>query len=384
MVDVNYDPGEPVPPRPPLLRHVKELLANPAPLRWLIHGLVEDGTLSMLFGPPAAGKSFVSLSMAASIATGVPWYGHPVRQGGVVYLAGEGHGGLARRLKAWATVNPDAGLKSAPLYLSSRVVPLIEDDAVDEISSAIQEAGIGRVSLVVIDTLHRASAGADENSSRDMGEVIAACDRIREKHNCVVLLVHHSGHGMDRARGSSSIRASLDFEAACVKDGEIIKITVTKAKESAEPAPLHFRLVDVGTGWFDEDGQPIGSAVLEPTDVPEGGEKSAKSGLGGNQRALLTILRNMTAELRTSVEDGDEYTAVKVKDLRSRCKEEAGIEKDGFRRALESLEEKDLVITDGITIVAAADLAESVKSDIRDKRDDARRSKGATNATTTL
>ncbi len=369
MVDVNYDPGEPVPPRPPLLRHVKELLANPAPLRWLIHGLIEDNTLSMLFGPPASAKSFVSLSMAASVATGTPWYGHPVRQGGVAYLAGEGFGGLSRRLKAWATVNPDAGLESAPLYLSSRVVPLIEDAAVDEIDDAIKEAGIGHVSLVVVDTLHRASAGADENSAKDMGAIIAACDRIREKYNCVVLLVHHSGHGQDRARGSSSIRASLDFEMAAIKDGENIKVTATKTKEAQEPDPLHFRLVEVSTGWTDEDGQPICSAVLEPTDAPEGGPTAKGSGLGINQSAVLATLRYMTAELRSSArDDASKYEAVKVRDLRARCKDN-GVAKDAFRRALETLAAKNLVITDGLTVVAAADLAEGLKGDKGDIRD---------------
>ncbi|HUW80494.1 MAG TPA: AAA family ATPase, partial [Acidocella sp.] len=48
---------EPQAPRPPLLRHVRELLTNPPAVRWLIRGIIEADTLAMLYGQPGAGKS---------------------------------------------------------------------------------------------------------------------------------------------------------------------------------------------------------------------------------------------------------------------------------------------------------------------------------------
>jgi hypothetical protein len=98
----------------------RELLAEPEPLRWLIKDYLQQETLSLLFGDPASGKSLLALDWAASLATGLPWRGHQAAPSPVVYLAGEGHFGIKRRLLAWGLTH-DAleQLKSAPLVVSS-------------------------------------------------------------------------------------------------------------------------------------------------------------------------------------------------------------------------------------------------------------------------
>jgi RecA-family ATPase len=56
----------------------------------------------MVHGASGSGKTFVVLDWLLHIATGQPeWKGHKVKQGGVVYLAGEGHNGLKGRMAAW-------------------------------------------------------------------------------------------------------------------------------------------------------------------------------------------------------------------------------------------------------------------------------------------
>ena len=53
----------------------------------------------MVFGPSAAKKSFLVYDLACCIATGKDWHGNRVKQGAVLIICGEGHGGLNRRLK---------------------------------------------------------------------------------------------------------------------------------------------------------------------------------------------------------------------------------------------------------------------------------------------
>ena len=72
---------EPQPARPPLLRHVRELLTNPPAVRWLIRGIIEQDSLTVIYGPSGQGKSFIALSMAAAIATGSAWFDCKVSQG---------------------------------------------------------------------------------------------------------------------------------------------------------------------------------------------------------------------------------------------------------------------------------------------------------------
>ncbi len=335
---------EPQAPRPPLLRHVRELLTNPPAVRWLIRGIIEADTLALLYGQPGAGKSFIALSMAASIACGSDWYDHRVTQGPAVYILGEGGGGVSRRLRAWQNSNPDARLQDAPLYVSSRMVPLGEAEAVQEIAAAIEESGAGKPSSVWIDTLARAAAGLDENSSRDMGELVRACDAIRERYGCAVILVHHAGHNQDRARGSSAIKAALDTEISATKDGPVITLQSTKSKEGEPFKPLTFQLVGVDTHWLDEDGERVYSAVLEPCDAP--GQDEA---IGKNQTLCLGVLREMYANRRANLEQaGNAPESAKV--LLSEWREGAGLNKQRFYDAKTSLIKLGLVEIQGSTV----------------------------------
>src|SRR5262249_7475506 len=68
---------------------------------WLVDRLLVAGSLGLLYGPPAAGKSLLALDWACSIATGEPWLGRPVRPGPVLYVAAEGSAGLGVRVAAW-------------------------------------------------------------------------------------------------------------------------------------------------------------------------------------------------------------------------------------------------------------------------------------------
>jgi len=60
---------------------------------------IEEGTFAMVFGPAGAKKSFLVYDLACCIATGKDWHGNRVKQGAVLIICGEGHGGLNRRLK---------------------------------------------------------------------------------------------------------------------------------------------------------------------------------------------------------------------------------------------------------------------------------------------
>lgn len=249
--------------RGPLLRPVGAMLETPPVVRHLIEPILEDGVLAMLFGDPASGKSFITLDWAAAIATGRNWRNGKVRSGPVIYIAGEGHAGLSRRLKAWET-HHGASLADAPLFISTRVVPFLDSAAVRNLTDEIDALPEPPV-LIIVDTVSRALAGANENDQADASGFVAACDELRARYKCALLLVHHSGHGdKRRARGSSVFRAALDAEysLSCAPDG-MRTLTCTKSKDSEPPAPMNFKLQDVVLPWFNpENGECLKSAVL--------------------------------------------------------------------------------------------------------------------------
>ncbi len=349
---------EPEHARPPLLRHVRELLTNPPAVRWLIRGIIEADTLGMIYGQPGAGKSFIALSMAASIACGCDWYDHRTAQGPAVYILGEGGAGVSRRLRAWQLSNPDARLQDAPLYVSTRMVPMGEADAVAEIEAAIRDTGVGKPSSVWIDTLARAAAGLDENSSRDMGELIKACDIIRERFGCAVILVHHAGHNQDRARGSSAIKAALDTELSTTKDGATITLQSTKSKESEGFKPLNFQLVGVDTHWMDEDGERVYSAVLEPCDAPGHEEQ-----LGKNQSMAVAVLRDLFRQREKIASEASEIR-VSVRITLSDFRTATMLNRKRFAEVKKALIEKGLITISGnfVSLLEASETSESVRN----------------------
>jgi hypothetical protein len=211
-----------------------ELLRLPPPA-WLIDGLVPAHGLSVLYGAPATGKSFLAIDWALSVATGSPWLGQDVQPRWVVYIAGEGKAGLAARARAWwlAHDRPDLGrIRWLPEAVNLRDPAQIER-ARQTLAILPEVPG-----LVVVDTVARSLAGGDENSARDVGEFIAAIDGLRR--DGAALAVHHSGHNGDRERGSSALRGAADLLARIERDGRSSRVTLKcdKLKEAAEWEPI--------------------------------------------------------------------------------------------------------------------------------------------------
>src|SRR3546814_5054521 len=86
-------------------------------------------------------------------------------------------------------------------------------------------------SLIVVDTVARALAGADENSASDVGRLVDAFDWLKSQWGCAVLPIHHTGHSQEaktRGRGSSALYAGLDGEFLVSSDGDTVQLRSMK------------------------------------------------------------------------------------------------------------------------------------------------------------
>lgn len=240
----------------------------------LVGNLIKKGTTGQIFGPPEAGKSFIALDLALSIATGKDWNGYKCQQGLVVYCVGEGWSGFQNRIKAWgiANGNPDISL----FHTSRNVISFDGTElkaAADDLKLYEQETS-HKVALVVIDTLARHLDG-DENNANEISKFINKVDGLRDAFpGSSAIIVHHSGHGKEnRARGSSALRAAMDFEINCNKNA----LTFTKMKDGAKPDPIDFKL-DVVEVHKDANAEPVTSCVVNYGKKPERSSKNAPAG----------------------------------------------------------------------------------------------------------
>jgi len=257
----------------------------------LIAGWLDQGGTSMVVGATGSGKTFLALDLAMHVATGRAWHGRRVEPGGVVYVAAESPRGVQRRLLAAKKHHKLSD--DLPFDIIPEAVNLAGSrPETDALIDAIREAGAGPrapVALVVIDTLARAAVGADENSSGEMGSIIAQVERIRAKTGAHVMVVHHLGKDATRgARGSSALKAAVDTEIT-VAD---FTAEVTKQRDGETGAKVAFELRTVVIG-NDRHGALIEApAVLHKVL----GEQRRSKPLKGHAAAAYEVLRELIAK----------------------------------------------------------------------------------------
>jgi len=248
------------PPTSTWLIPASAMMTEPPPVKWLVRGWLQEGSLMMIHGPSGSGKTFLALDWALSIASGKgDWLGSRTATGRVVYLAGEGHYGLRVRMAAWAQHN---NITNIDAFISSHGVDLNKPAGWSHVATHLREIG-KPPSLIVVDTLHRFLAG-DENSAEDARQMIQACNSLTEHFGCAVLLVHHTGHGnTGRARGSSAWKGALDIEISVASADGSMSVEQKKSKDSPEhePITLVHNVIQLD-GRVDEDGEPVTSLVL--------------------------------------------------------------------------------------------------------------------------
>jgi phage/plasmid primase-like uncharacterized protein len=255
-----------------------DFCAQPSPISWLVKRWIQSQALVMVHGPSGGGKTFVVLDWCLRMASGTEdWAGHKVRQGNVVYLAGEGHHGLRGRVAAWKHHHKAGKLA---MWLSKDGCDLNTPTGYLKVVEQVRMLK-DRPSVIVVDTLHRFLAG-DENSAQDAKTMLDACNALMQEFNCSVILVHHTGvsdEAQHRARGSSAWRGALDIEISIVpgKNDQPMQIVQRKSKDAELAETIHVELQQVAIpGWRDEDDQQVTSAVIVQAQAPTVTKKDSK------------------------------------------------------------------------------------------------------------
>ena len=256
-------------------------LCNAPPMRWTVRGVLPVDGLAALYGASGSGKSFLILDMGCAVAGGAAeWFGRRVKQAPVTYACLEGEAGMGKRVKAWSLHHgkpiPDA------LRFITEPFDLLSGDVPELAKGMIAGGGAGGV--VIIDTLNRAAPGADENSSVDMGNIIAAAKQLQSLIGGLVLLVHHTGKDTTKGlRGHSSLYAALDCAIEVIKTDTRRAWSVAKSKDdvTGDAHPFKLEIVSVAN---DDVGQEITSCVIVPDESAEAIEKAKRPTLRSNQK----------------------------------------------------------------------------------------------------
>lgn len=253
---------------------------------WLVYGVLPAQGIAGIYGASQAGKSTLAFHLAQSLSVGEPWFGRDVdAKFRVMYLVLEGRGGLKGRVRAIST----ADRVNAPNSMRFFVEPFRINDATDIADLAAEIKRVGGADLVIIDTLNCAAPEADENSSRDMGSIIAGAKELQATVGGLVVLVHHVGKDSARGlRGHSSLLAALDAAILVSRDGERRSWKLMKSRDSEDGVEGWFRLESVEVGK-DAKGRPQTATVVRPNEGPPP-MSAAPVSLGSNQKIAYQVL----------------------------------------------------------------------------------------------
>lgn len=234
-------------------------------------------SLAIWYGAPKCGKTYLALALGIAIAEGKPFLDrdtiveliagegadqgdalkHVPRKGMVIYICGEGTGGVADKIAA--TIGVDRATNPADAFHENfKILPgmpnLTNRGDAHMVLGEIGKLGV-QVDLIIVDTVARAlgAAGLDENSTEDMGRFVAALDHLREQTGAAVLGIHHAGKsGVDR--GSSALRGAADMFAKVERVApRVSRFIVEDMRDGEPPEPIEVSFEQRQVG-FDAHG----------------------------------------------------------------------------------------------------------------------------------
>lgn len=263
--------------------------------QWLIKGIMPMHGVGFIAGASGAGKSFLTLHAALSMAAGRQGvFGRKCAHAGVAYVAAEDFEGCKSRVKAWRLRNPSD--EEPDFSLIDGPVNLLDPACVEDLIKAINL--LPNIKLVVIDTLSRCLPGADENSAASMTQAIDALYLIARLTGAFVCAVAHHGKSgtMGGIRGWSGQNAASDMTVTVERsedDPDLRLMNLTKIKNGIDGANFAFRLDRVGLGIFDEDGDELDSCVCQFEKLPERATKASGRPLAPHLEIVMKAIRHI-------------------------------------------------------------------------------------------
>lgn len=202
------------------------------PNRWLVDGLIPLHGITILHGLPTAGKTWLMMEIAISVAQGKLLFNQfETSHTGVLLLDEEsGEWLLHDRFK---TLRAPSEL---PIHYLTMNSSKFTESYVDEL---IEWCNDNEVGFVAIDSLVRIHGG-DENTAQDSAKVFRLIRKLTSA-GITVLIIHHNtkasanGEYGSQMRGSGDIQASVDCQLSLVRPYRDDYLTLEQVKNRYAP-----------------------------------------------------------------------------------------------------------------------------------------------------
>lgn len=242
-----------------------EEICRAQPTAYVVEGLLPADDVHVAVGDSGLGKTPWAYQLGLCVAANVPFLGHAVRQGSVLYYDLEN--GREEILEVGRSLCRHLGIASFP----SNFRVLWDEGNPPHLREAVEQY---TPVLAIVDTL-RAFRPSAEGKNEDMAGFLKECRGLARHHHCAVLVLHHIRKPGDnavpplestptltwllQASGARALvnqtngRIALDRPSGSVDAALVMKSFV---KMRGESGPFYLARV------LDGEGEPIETAVL--------------------------------------------------------------------------------------------------------------------------
>ena len=321
----------------------------PAPPRELIKGLLPAEGVTFLGGQSGAGKTFVAVALAVTLASvdDSEFFGHRRRERvGVAIVAAEGMGTLSNRIDAAKQDLRTSGKMPIAYFpldgdLNKEADLAALRGEMSKIDARFRENFGVRLGAIVIDTVAAAFGIEDENANAEASRIIRALRKIGMALGAAVIAVHHYGKSRDAGlRGASGFRAGADAVISVIGDrneatGAVRNRSIALAKSrTGEEGPISgFDLIWVRLGR-DEDGDEYGSCFVAANSTAPPRRENKEPASATTLRAAFSAVLASHAVDQPQLTGRLDGRAVSVRNLREEfSKRYAPQNNDAKRRA---------------------------------------------------
>ena len=341
--------------------------------KWLVKGLLPEGALVEIFGAPGSGKTFWLLGALCSVAAGLPFAEHPVKQAPTLYFCGEGARDIKRRIAAWKKKNNVS--RPIPLHVSNKPGDFCDPAFFEKIRKAVLKFRDhhGAPGAIGIDALSR-NISADINDNAAMAEFIRNIESLKRElgGDTLISWAHHSPHtAPDRSLGAIALKGAADV-SYCVetKGTSAVKVTCKKMKDAEEPKPHLFEkdVIHLEDLFQEEGTDDVTSLYLRLVRVGEDIQEEKQEKLSIHQRTAYETL-HQAMKMEGILPEGGDAPGIDVDTWRPyftrKCTaDKTDTKKKAFQNARDALVDKGILSVDDnvYTFVSPSDCIQAITS----------------------
>ena len=227
----------------PLIQSSRQFVAGYTPPDYLVHGLLLEAFLYCLAGATGAGKTAITLRLAASLALGIPFAGRKTKKRRVLYLAAENPVDIRMRWIALAQ-QMDFDADTIEVYFIEGVF------RISKMTNALKEEAErigGEFGLIIVDTGPVFYEGDDENNRNQQGkhaELRGLINTIPGKPSVLANVHPVKNAGPDNLlpAGGGNFLNQVDGNLTAAKTDSTTEMHWQGKFRGVEFAPIHFLL----------------------------------------------------------------------------------------------------------------------------------------------